>query len=263
MVGRAKEKMLMSKMISILTPVKDIQLTSDLTDITFENLLIFLATISNIEIPYNDDVKQEMMQIKKLSERNGNKSWQSDKNISEIPVGNGFPIENVSEKSNLEMKMSLSQLQNLLPARESQLIEAKSKYKYGYFNHNKTIIFTEPERVKLRKEFMNFSSNRRDFIANQRKSKAENKKLQILHEFDYVPKINNNGPRNASVESIEFLDQPIYDHLITKGKEYQMKKKIKIDLEKSLDTEECTFRPELNLISIELGSNCVNVILKM
>jgi hypothetical protein len=110
---------------------------------------------------------------------------------------------------------------------------------------------------------MNFSSNRRDFIANRRKIKAEKRKLQILHEFDYVPKINNNFPRNASVESMEFLDQPIYDHLITKGKEYQIKNKIKIDMEKSLDDEECTFRPELNLISIELGSNRVNVILKM
>jgi hypothetical protein len=128
MVGRAKEKMLMSKMISILTPVKNGQLTSDLTDITFENLLIFLATISNIEIPYNDDVMQEMqemqemLKMKSLSIHNGNKSWLSDKNYSDAPVGNGFQIENVNERSNLEMKMSLSLLQNLLPARESQLI---------------------------------------------------------------------------------------------------------------------------------------------
>jgi hypothetical protein len=125
MVGRAKEKMLVSKMISILTPVKNGQLTSDLTDITFENLLIFLATISNIEIPYNDDVMQEMqemLKMKSLSIHNGNKSWLSDKNYSDAPVGNGFQIENVNERSNLEMKMSLSLLQNLLPARESQLI---------------------------------------------------------------------------------------------------------------------------------------------
>jgi hypothetical protein len=108
---------------------------------------------------------------------------------------------------------------------------------------------------------MNFSSNRRDFIANRRKIKAEKRKLQILHEFDYVPKINNNFPRNASVESIEFVGQPIYDHLITKGREYQMKNKRKINMEKSLNDEKCTFRPELNLISIELGSSCVNVIL--
>lgn len=56
-VGKVKEKMLVTKMVSILTPSKDQLRTWWVQGISFENILIFLATIINIEVPYKEDAK--------------------------------------------------------------------------------------------------------------------------------------------------------------------------------------------------------------
>lgn len=50
--GRAKEKLLLTKMVSILTPNQQISGINE--GISFENILIFCAIVSNIEVPYKN-----------------------------------------------------------------------------------------------------------------------------------------------------------------------------------------------------------------
>lgn len=240
-MGKAKEKMLLSKMISILTPSNDGQ-NSDISDITFENLLIFLATVNNIEIPYRESVKEEISKIKTL------KDFKAEK-LNGHCENNG---------THLEMKMSETGLLSLLPSYDksaSLRSNNRSKYKYGYFNSNGTIIFTDDEKKKIHKEFIMFATNRREQLALKQKVKTENKKNQILHEFDYVPKVNKNGmivylwslaQRPFGISEMIHGEVPVFDNLIKKGQEYEAKKQIKRDLEKSIDKEDCTFRPYLS-----------------
>lgn len=157
--------MLICKMISILTAANDSQLSSDLSDITFENLLIFLATIGNIEVPYKDSIKQAYMRKSNFNDTHENNIMLSDRISSEVPFDNDEAFDNINEKSYVEMKMSQSNLLNLLPARDTQPIITSSDFKFP-------LIFTEQEQIRLKKEFINFASNRREFITNQKKLKV-------------------------------------------------------------------------------------------
>lgn len=80
-----------------------------------------------------------------------------------------------------------------------------------------------------------------------------------MNEFDHIPKVNHNFSHRPSLDGISDQDTPVYDKLIQKGRDYQMKNDIKISLEKNMNNEECTFRPQLNLKSIELGTSHVKV----
>lgn len=170
--------MLICKMISILTTAnKDNQLTSEPTDITFENLLIFLATISNIEVPYKDSIKQAYMSRNNFNDTQENNGDLLEKNSSEIPFDNGDGVDNINDKSYVEMKMSQSNLLNLLPARDTQPIVTNSDFIFP-------LIFSESEQMKIKKEFVNFASNRREFITNQKKYKVRLTNYSYsFHEF--------------------------------------------------------------------------------
>lgn len=80
-----------------------------------------------------------------------------------------------------------------------------------------------------------------------------------MNEFDHMPKINQNFSHRTSLDGMSEQGKPVYDKLIQKGRDYQMKNEIKINLEKNMFNEECTFRPQLNSKSIELGSNHTKV----
>ena len=116
MMGRAKEKMLLTKMQAMLT-------SNTQPNVTFENLLIFLATVINIEVPYRDNVKQEYMALKhKLK----------------ILKYEEHSKQSSNDNNEVQMNMSQTGLLDLLPNRnnhnERKVIQRKSKYKYGYFN---------------------------------------------------------------------------------------------------------------------------------
>ena len=241
-VGRAKEKMLISKMIQILTP------ENEEIGISFENLIIFLATSSNINVPYKEEVKQEIAQVRDLK----------DDMVKIASSLESLPNE-ISEDSQVHMKQSQTSLLGILEKSESkyQTLTSKSRYKYGYFNSKGTIIFSESDKRRIQREFLVFASNRQEFLSAQQKLKAEQKKAQILGEFDHVPKINENSAKLQASRSSNYL--PIYDNLIQKGQEYQMKNQIKRDLEKNLKNEECTFRPEVSEISKQLAHNDLEV----
>jgi len=191
-MGRAKERLLLSKMISILTPANCTTLESNRTSVTFENIIIFLATISGIDIPYKGSVKKEMAKIKNL------KDFKTEM-MQKSPSKSSVIIETDAEHR--DTKNSKTGLLNYLPSntQSTQNLSVKSKYRYGYFDDNKTIIFTDLEREKLRKEFIVFASNRRNFIAHVHKTRVDDKRNQMLHEFDHVPKINVNSKESTSL----------------------------------------------------------------
>lgn len=188
-IGRAKEKLLTSKMISILTPSRDSEVKGDKKGITFENLLIFLATVSNIEVPYRQNVKNDAVKLK------DSKDFKNDKTRdTRTLVVDSEEDEKDNNLQLLKMRMSQSGLLQLLPPDSECMtpLASKSNYKYGYFNNNGTLIFTEREKEKLHKEFIVFASNRREYLSELQKQKAEEKKNQVLNEFDHIPKINKN-----------------------------------------------------------------------
>jgi hypothetical protein len=130
--GKVKEKMLLSKMLSILTPNNERTSSRESTNITFENLIIFLAAVSNIEIPYKDSVKKEISNRKDIRQFN-------DDFMKNTSSSNGLSLEGeILNDPQFEIKMSHSNLLNLLPksTKNSKLSIQKSKHKYGYFNEN-------------------------------------------------------------------------------------------------------------------------------
>ena len=61
--GKVRERMLLSKIMSILTPEKPIPNVDD--GISFENIMILLATMSNISLPNKENMGKEV-RIKNL-----------------------------------------------------------------------------------------------------------------------------------------------------------------------------------------------------
>ena len=61
--GKVRERMLLSKIMSILTPEKPIPNVAD--GISFENIMILLATMSNISLPNKENMGKEV-RIKNL-----------------------------------------------------------------------------------------------------------------------------------------------------------------------------------------------------
>ena len=184
-IGKVKEKMLVTKMVSILTPTKEQLRVGGIQGISFENILIFLATVSNIEVPYKEDAKDDI----EFNIFTDGKHTQSNQD-SEESSNAQTPI--------IEMKMSQTKLLNLLPRNKQTKyqIAKKSKQRYGTFNSKGTIFFTEEEKDRIRKEFIVFSSNRREQISVINKLRVEEKKNKVLNEFDYVPKINKSCKKN-------------------------------------------------------------------
>lgn len=171
-------------MVSILNPGKDQFKSGWVQGISFENILIFIATIINIEIPYKEDAKDEV-EFNIFTE---GKLTQSIHDSEE---------SNSKQSSIIEMKMTQSKLLNLLP-KETQQIKhnsnsSKNKRRLGVFNNKGTIIFSNEEKERIRKEFIVFSSNRREQISAINKLRVEEKINKIVNEFDYVPKINKNS----------------------------------------------------------------------
>lgn len=191
--GRAKEKLLLSKLVSILTPWKQIPNIKE--GISFENLLIFWATISNIEVPYKNSVRKEMTKLKGLQDFNSNYSSKKSPNSG------------------------LSAYQS-----EFEDLAWKSKYKYGYFNKQGTVVFSSRDKTKMAKEFIAFATSRREFINQRKKEKAIGRIETIKNEFNHVPSINLKSKKRASVDLTENV--PVFENLLTKGKEYQEKSKI-------------------------------------
>ena len=268
-IGRAKEKLLTSKMISILTPSKDSDIKGGKNGITFENLLIFLATVSNIDVPYRSNVKNDNVKLKNL------KDFRQDQmRDSQTLMLDSEEDEKENHQHLLKMRMSQSGLLQLLPPDSDckTPFASKSKYKYGYFNNNGTLIFTEQEREKIHKEFIVFASNRRDYLSELQKQKAEEKKNQVLNEFDHIPKINKNSKfmplhvsnfgiahRSYNLDQMIHGDLPVYENLLKKGEEYKLKHQIRKGLEANLDQEGCTFHPIVNPKSHELAHSSTRV----
>ena len=180
-------------MVSILTPEKAVGDRPQ--GITFENILIFAATVSNIEVPYKDNIqKEDQIRLKTL------KDFKFGQNPSYASYSSEY-------------------------YQSQEPFVCHSKYKYGHFNDNMTLIFSEFEKERVRKEFIPFAANRREFLSLKQKEKAEVKKNVILHEFDHVPQINGNSQRKMGIEEMVNGNVAIYDHLLKKGEDYKRKSK--------------------------------------
>jgi len=142
--GKVRERMLLSKIMSILTPEKLIPNVAD--GISFENIMILLATMSNISLPNKENMGKEV-RIKNL--RDFRQNYISNHYSEDF--SNGQYNENKKD------------------------IVWRSKYRYGCFNKEGTIVFTDSEKDKIKKEFIAFTTNRRDFIRNKNKEKVEEK----------------------------------------------------------------------------------------
>ena len=109
---------------------------------------------------------------------------------------------------------------------EFENIACRSKYKYGYYNTQGTIIFSSGDKLKLTKEFIAFSTSRREFISQRNKEKAIGKIESIKAQFSHVPRINQKFSRKSSLASLINSPLPIYENLLLKGQEYEEKSKI-------------------------------------
>ena len=109
--------------------------------------------------------------------------------------------------------------------------------------NNGTVIFSDEEKLKIRKEFIALSTNRREFLSEVNKYKAEEKYCQDSsgHPTITAKRTSPNGRK------------PVYECLLQKGVEYEMKNQIKRDLEQNIDIEKYSFRPNLNPKSEELA----------
>lgn len=117
MIGKAKEKMLLTKMNAMLT-------SNAYSNISFENLLVFLATVINIEVPYKDKVKRDYLNSKKLNFNASRNDNLFEENSDSQPIN-----------QHIEMRMSEGGLLDLLPDQKAdndlKTPRQKSKYKYG------------------------------------------------------------------------------------------------------------------------------------
>ena len=88
-----------------------------------------------------------------------------------------------------------------------------------------------------------FSSNRREQISVINKLRVDEKMSKIVNEFDFIPKINKYSKfiykilialAKQKYDQGDNRELPIYDNLIRKGKEYEIKNNIKRNLEDNL-----------------------------